>query len=157
MLAGSQGSKGITCHMGLSVWDQLKLPRHSLLEPRQETSGHKNKLGIVKPKATHHRRLSLMPWRMGGLEQSQQRRLSQTGCCCQSWAQQLPAMCNTQNKAALMENLPFDSALHRLACLGTQLCAVSDGQLSVSMPSGFMCLWERGSLDSSLRSASVGR
>lgn len=52
-------------------------------------------------------------------------------------------MCNTQNKAALMENLPFDSALHRLACLGTQLCAVSDGQLSVSMPSGFMCLWER--------------
>lgn len=52
-------------------------------------------------------------------------------------------MCNTQNKVALMESLPFDSALHRLACLGTQLCAASDGQLFVSMTSGFMCLWER--------------
>lgn len=52
-------------------------------------------------------------------------------------------MCNTQNKAALMESLPFDRALHMLACLGTQLRAVSSGQLFVSMTSGFMCLWER--------------
>lgn len=62
MLADLQGSKDITCQMGFSVWNQLHLPRHSLLEPRQETSGHKNKLGIVKPKATHHHRLLLMPW-----------------------------------------------------------------------------------------------
>lgn len=48
--------------MGFSVWDQFHLPRHSLLEPGQETGGHKNKLGIVKPKAAHHRRLPPMAW-----------------------------------------------------------------------------------------------
>lgn len=63
--------------MGFSVWDQM-------LEPRQETSGHKNKLRIVKPKATLHHRLPLMAWSLflvtagvsqglGRLEQSQQR------------------------------------------------------------------------------------
>lgn len=160
MLAGLQGSKDIPFHMGFSAWDQLHLPRDSLLKPRQETSGHKNKLRIVKPKATHHHRLPPMAWSvsqvptgvsqgLGGLEQSQQKGLSQTGCCRQSCAQRLPAMCDTQNKAALIENLalivPFTCwPAWEPSSVQSPMSAVCEHDLRLYVPLG-----KRGSLENS--------
>lgn len=88
---------------------------------------------------------------LAGLEQSQQRGLSQTGH--QSCAQRLLPCATRRTKLLWWKSSPL---IVPFTCLGTQLCAVSDGQLFVSMTSGFMCLWERGSLDNSLHSAPVG-